>query len=282
MQLVQPLCLLVLWKYSWEKCCHQQPCLCAFTVLTSLTRTERSFCTVSGSPKYRELRTVIEESESESRSAMSDSLRPNSPGLTTGVGSLSSQPRDWTQVSHIAGGFATSWAPQWKPKNTGVGRLFLLQRIFPTHQLNKGLLHCRRILYQLSHKGRPCHYFCYYWDFEKGMSRWYRKLLVSNVEFSIDTHLISNFNRKTCPRYKHLPYFCVVVLQLTPETRLDQTLMWLPVTLLIGSKLPPDPPHWVIVEPHQVQLSKWCKILESSRPFVKEAVSRFPNKKTYW
>ena len=40
--------------------------------------------------------------------------------------------------------------PQGKPKNTGVGSLFLLQRIFPTQELNWGLLHYRRILYQLS------------------------------------------------------------------------------------------------------------------------------------
>jgi len=31
----------------------------------------------------------------------------------------------------------------------------LLQGIFPTHGLNPGLLHCRQILYQLSHKGSP-------------------------------------------------------------------------------------------------------------------------------
>ena len=31
--------------------------------------------------------------------------------------------------------------------------LSLLQGIFPTQGLNPGLLHCRRILYQLSHKG---------------------------------------------------------------------------------------------------------------------------------
>ena len=43
--------------------------------------------------------------------------------------------------------------PQGKPKNTGVGSLSLLQGIFPTQELNPGLLHCRRILYQLSHKG---------------------------------------------------------------------------------------------------------------------------------
>ena len=40
-------------------------------------------------------------------------------------------------------------------QNTGVGSLSLLQGIFPTHRLNPGLLHCRWILYQLSHKGSP-------------------------------------------------------------------------------------------------------------------------------
>ena len=45
--------------------------------------------------------------------------------------------------------------PQWKPKNPGVGSLSFLQRIFWTQELNQGLLHCRRILYQLSYKGSP-------------------------------------------------------------------------------------------------------------------------------
>ena len=36
-------------------------------------------------------------------------------------------------------------------KNTEVGSLSLLQRIFPTHGSNPGLLHCKQILYQLSH-----------------------------------------------------------------------------------------------------------------------------------
>ena len=40
-------------------------------------------------------------------------------------------------------------------QNTGVGSLSLLQGIFPTQGLNRGLLHCRQILYQLSHKGSP-------------------------------------------------------------------------------------------------------------------------------
>ena len=38
-------------------------------------------------------------------------------------------------------------------QNTGVSSLSLLQGIFPTQGSNPGLLHCRWILYQLSHKG---------------------------------------------------------------------------------------------------------------------------------
>ena len=43
--------------------------------------------------------------------------------------------------------------PQGKPNNTGVGSLSLLQWIFPTQELNWGLLHYRWILYQLSYQG---------------------------------------------------------------------------------------------------------------------------------
>ena len=45
------------------------------------------------------------------------------------------------------------YSPRNSPgQNTGVGSLFLLQGIFPPQGLNPGLLHCRQILYQLSHK----------------------------------------------------------------------------------------------------------------------------------
>ena len=78
------------------------------------------------------------------------SVHGDSPGKKTGVGchaahSGSSQLRDWTQVSQIAGGL----------KNPGVGSLSLLQGIFPTRKSNWGLLHCRWILYQLSYQGSP-------------------------------------------------------------------------------------------------------------------------------
>ena len=38
---------------------------------------------------------------------------------------------------------------------TRVGSLSLLQGIFPSQGLNPDLLHCRQILYQLSHQGSP-------------------------------------------------------------------------------------------------------------------------------
>ena len=66
--------------------------------------------------------------ESESHSVMSDSLRPH--GLYS----------PWNSPG----------------QNTGVGSLCLLQGIFPTQGSNPGLLHCRWIFYQLSHKGSPC------------------------------------------------------------------------------------------------------------------------------
>ena len=68
----------------------------------------------------------------------------------------SSQPRDRIQVSLPAlQADSLPTEPQGKPKNTGVGSLSLLQWIFPSQELNRGLLHCRQILYQLSYQGSP-------------------------------------------------------------------------------------------------------------------------------
>ena len=98
---------------------------------------------------------------------MSDSLEThglyspwNSPGQNTGVGSLFPSPGDLLnpgikprspalQVDSLPA------EPQRKSKNTWVGSLSLLQRIFPTQESNQGLLHCRWILYQLSYRGSP-------------------------------------------------------------------------------------------------------------------------------
>ena len=40
-------------------------------------------------------------------------------------------------------------------KNSGVGCHALLHCFFPTQESNPGLLHCRQILYHLSHQGNP-------------------------------------------------------------------------------------------------------------------------------
>ena len=41
-----------------------------------------------------------------------------------------------------------------------MSRLSLLQRIFWNQESNRGLLHCRWILYQLSYQESPINYYC--------------------------------------------------------------------------------------------------------------------------
>ena len=83
----------------------------------------------------------------------------NSPGQNTGVGSLSLLQGIFPTLGLNPGlplqADSLPSEPQGKPKNTGVGSLSLLQWIFPTQESDWGLLPCRWILYQLSHKGSP-------------------------------------------------------------------------------------------------------------------------------
>ena len=50
--------------------------------------------------------------------------------------------------------------PPGKPKSTGLGSPSLPQGIFLTQESNRGLLHCRRIPYQLSYQGSPTPPIC--------------------------------------------------------------------------------------------------------------------------
>ena len=86
---------------------------------------------------------------------MSDSLRPHGlqhtrllcPKLT---------PEKWKSLSCVPVCNPMDYSPWNSPgQNTGVGSLSLLQGIFPIQGSNPGLLHCRWILYQMSHKGSP-------------------------------------------------------------------------------------------------------------------------------
>ena len=110
---------------------------------------------------------------SESRSVVSDSLQPhghpwNSPGQNNAVDSLSLlQDLPNPGIEHRSPTLQADSLPAelpGKPKKTGVGRLSLLQLIFPTQESNQGPLHCRQILYQLKYQGSPrfsivCHLF---------------------------------------------------------------------------------------------------------------------------
>ena len=92
----------------------------------------------------------------------------------------------WWKLLSCVWLFETPWTIQsmeFSGQNTGVGSglvtklrltlmtpwtvacLSLLQGIFPTQGWNPGFPHCRRILYQLSHKGSPCLTIghCYNW-----------------------------------------------------------------------------------------------------------------------
>ena len=58
----------------------------------------------------------------------------------------------------------------------------LLQRIFPTQESNRGLLHCRQILYQLSYQGSPIvqfHIFILYQGIKKELKQMTFSILIS-------------------------------------------------------------------------------------------------------
>ena len=66
--------------------------------------------------------------------------------------------RKWKLVSHVRL-FVIPWTiySTWNSlgQNTGVGICSLLQGIFPNQGSNPGVLNCRQIIYQQSHKGGP-------------------------------------------------------------------------------------------------------------------------------
>ena len=66
-------------------------------------------------------------------------------------------------------------------KNTGVGSLSLLQGTFLAQRSNPGLLHCRQILYQVSHKGRPRIVEWVAYPFSSGSSRPRNRTVVSCI-----------------------------------------------------------------------------------------------------
>ena len=93
-----------------------------------------------------------------SRGSSNQGIKPGSPILQ--ANSFPSEPPRSESESHLVvsnslrpHGLYSSWNSL--GQNIGVGSLSLLQGIFPTQGSNPGFLHCRPILYLLSHRGRP-------------------------------------------------------------------------------------------------------------------------------
>ena len=102
-------------------------------------------------------------------------IKPRSLALQ--ADSLPSESQDYryfrASVSSVAQSCPTLCDSPWNSpdQNTGVGSLSLLQGIFLTQGLNPGLMHCRWIHYQLSHKGSPRILEWVAYPFSSGYSR---------------------------------------------------------------------------------------------------------------
>ena len=103
---------------------------------------------------------LLKRSESESWSVISNSLQPcglyspwNSPGQNTGVGRLSLLQGIFPTQGSNPGLPHCGWIP-YQLNHKGSPRIKdLLQRIFLTQELNRVLLSCRQILYQMNYQG---------------------------------------------------------------------------------------------------------------------------------
>ena len=86
----------------------------------------------------------------------------------------SSQPRDWTQLSHTEGGFSTIWTTREIQQNWSGWPIPSLGDL-PNPGIEPGLLHCRHILYQLSYQRSPV----WYWKIKKER----KKAQINGTEF---------------------------------------------------------------------------------------------------
>ena len=80
--------------------------------------------------------------------------------------------------------FATPWTKEsmeFPDQTTGVGSLSILQGIFPTQELNPGLLNCRWILYRLIHKG------------SLNKSKQATRQILTRTKWSVLTHAMTHF-----------------------------------------------------------------------------------------
>ena len=104
-------------------------------------------------------------------------------------------------------------------KNTGAGYHALPQGIFPTQESNRGLPHCRRILYHLSHQGSPRILEWEAYLFSRGSSQprnWTRISCIAGKSFTSSAtreattyqHMCWYFSECVCLSFWIISFFC--------------------------------------------------------------------------
>ena len=114
------------------------------------------------------------------------------------------------------------FAIPWNSPESRVGSLSLLQRIFPTQGSNPGLLHCRWILYQLSHKESPRILEWVAYPFSRGSSWPRNRIGVSCIAGRFSTNwamreaqLWGKPNTRIFMSYFNIiPQYCILFLKL--------------------------------------------------------------------
>ena len=89
-------------------------------------------------------------------------------------------------------------------QNTEVGSCFLLQGIFSTRGSNRGLLHCRQILYHLSHKEA--------WEFRRQAQISNRKPHITATLKQWPLILLQPWTLACCPFSQGCKWFSLVTL----------------------------------------------------------------------
>ena len=95
----------------------------------------------------------------------------------------------WSESCWVA---SDSLQPPWTIQSMEFSRLeyqsghSLLQAIFPPQGSNPGLLHCRRVLYQLSHKGSPriLEWVAYFFSGYSWPRNWTRVSCIAGIFFT--------------------------------------------------------------------------------------------------
>ena len=122
--------------------------------------------------------------------------KPLAYSIDWSLRSLANQPKE--KLGGICRAHQAPLSMEFSRQKYWIGSHSLLQRIFPTQGSNLGLLHCRQILYHLSHQGSPGR-ICYHCIRSGGEER---KLFVFTyvyIKYHCRTSLVAQWIRICLP-----------------------------------------------------------------------------------